>query len=112
MIAYYKGIRGTVQEGNLYRLLSPQVGEITANEYVAQDGKQAAVFAFLHSQQYRETPPPIPLAGLDPKATYRVEVYGQTASQVLSGAYLMQNGIALRLAGDYDSTVVKLERLP
>jgi len=112
LIAYYKSIRGTVQEGNLYRLLSPQSGEITANEYVAQDGEQAVLFAFLHSQQYSEMPPPIRLAGLDPKATYRTQVYGQTASQVFSGAYLMQNGISLRLAGDYDSTAVKVERVP
>lgn len=112
LIAYYKGIRGTVQDGNLYRLLSPQTGGITASEYVAQDGRQVVLFAFLHSQQYRETPPPIRPAGLDPKATYRMQVYGQTASTTYSGAYLMQNGIALRLAGDYDSTVVKLERAP
>jgi alpha-galactosidase len=112
LIAYYKGIRGTVQEGNLYRLLSPQAGEIAANEYVAQDGKQAVLFAFLHSQQYSEMPPAIRLAGLDPKATYRTQVYGQTASQVWSGAYLMQSGLSLRLVGDYDSAVVKLDRVP
>jgi alpha-galactosidase len=111
MIAYYKNIRSAVQEGNLYRLLSPQAGEITANEYVAQDGGQAILFAFLHSQQYRESPPPIRLAGLDAKATYKVQAIGQTASQELSGAYLMQNGVTVRLTGDYDSTAVLLERM-
>jgi len=111
MIAYYKKIRGTVQEGNLYRLLSPQAGAITANEYVAQDGGQAVLFAFLHSQQYREEPPAIRLAGLDAKATYKVQAIGQTASQELSGAYLMQNGVTVRLTGDYDSTAVLLERM-
>jgi alpha-galactosidase len=110
MIAYYKRIRGTVQEGNLYRLLSPQVGELTANQYVSQDGRQAVLFAFLHSQQYRQNTPAIRLAGLDPKASYRVQVLGQPAAQVWSGAFLMQNGVTLRLVGDYDSTAVLLER--
>ena len=111
MIAYYKKIRPTVQDGNLYRLLSPETGEITANEYVAQDGAQAVLFAFLHSQQYRETPPLIRLAGLDPKATYSVQILGQTTSQQLSGAYLMQSGVTVRLVGDYDSTAILLQRL-
>ncbi len=111
MIAAYKRIRATVQEGNLYRLLSPQSGELTANQYVSQDGKQAVLFAFLHSQQYRQTPPPIRLAGLDAKAIYRVQVLGLLGTQQFSGAYLMQNGVSVRLAGDYDSTALILERL-
>ena len=111
MIAAYKRIRATVQEGNLYRLLSPQAGELTANQYVSQDGKQAVLFAFLHSQQYRQTPPPIRLAGLDAKAIYRVQVLGLLGTQQFSGAYLMQNGVSVRLAGDYDSTALILERL-
>ncbi|MDE3195034.1 MAG: alpha-galactosidase [Acidobacteriota bacterium] len=110
MIAHYKKIRTTVQEGNLYRLLSPQAGEITANEYVAQNGAQAVLFAFLHSQQYRETPPPIRLEGLDPKAAYSVQVLGQNSAQQFSGAYLMQYGVSVRLTGDYDSTSVLLQR--
>jgi alpha-galactosidase len=86
------------------------VGELTANEYVSQDGKQAVLFAFLHSQQYRQNAPAIRMAGLDPKAAYRVQVLGQTTAQEWSGAYLMQNGVSLRLVGDYDSTAVLLER--
>ena len=52
MVAHYKQIRETVQTGRLYRLFSPRAGELTANQYVSQDGKQAVLFAFLHSQQY------------------------------------------------------------
>jgi alpha-galactosidase len=112
LIALYKRIRGTVQEGKLYRLLSPLEGEITANDYVSQDGKQAVLFAFLHSQQYREKPPAIRWAGLDSKAVYRVEIMGQAQSpaQHLSGAYLMETGLVPQLAGDYDSTAILLER--
>ena len=35
MIALYKRIRPTIQTGNLYRLLSPRIGDITANQYVS-----------------------------------------------------------------------------
>jgi alpha-galactosidase len=110
MIAYYKSIRPTVQEGNLYRLLSPLAGEVTANEYVAQDGKQAVLFAFIHSPQYRANAPAIRLAGLDAKATYRLKTLGQQNTIELSGAYLMQSGVTVQLRGDYDSTSVLLER--
>ena len=73
MISTYKSIRETVQEGDLYRLFSPRQGELTANQYVSADGKQAAVFAFLHSQQYLRPAPTLYLRGLDEKAMYRVK---------------------------------------
>jgi alpha-galactosidase len=63
MIAYYKPIRSTVQQGRLYRLLSPREGELTANQYVSQDGKQSVLFTFLHSQQYGRPAPTIRLHG-------------------------------------------------
>lgn len=110
MVAYYKKVRGTVQDGKLYRLLSPRSGEVTANQYVSEDGKQSVMYAFLHSQQYREQPPAIRLAGLDPRGVYRVEIMGDSRVQTFSGAYLMQQGISIRLSGDYDSTAVLLER--
>ncbi len=61
MIAAYKNVRATVQEGDLYRLA-------TAREYVARNGKQAVVFAFLRAQQYGRPAPAIRLAGLDEQA--------------------------------------------
>lgn len=111
MIAYYKKIRATVQEGKLYRLLSPRFGELTANQYVSEDGKQSVLFAFLHSQQYRNPAPPIRMAGLDPKAVYRVQTLGASAAEELSGAYLMERGVTVRLTGDYDSGSVLLEKM-
>lgn len=113
MVALYKRIRPTVQTGDLYRLDSPRAGDLTANQYVAADGKQAVLFAFRHSQQYNTAVPAIPLRGLDPKALYRVEsIDGKLADRQpqLSGAYLMSAGLNLNLRGDYDSTAVILER--
>jgi alpha-galactosidase len=113
MIALYKRIRPTVQLGNLYRLLSPRSGDLTANQYVSADGRQAVLFAFRHSQQYNTAPPAIPLRGLDPRALYRLEsIDGKLVEHQpqLSGAYLMGSGLNLNLNGDYDSTAVILER--
>ena len=52
MISLDKKIRGTVQTGDLYRLLSPRESDVTANQYVAIDGHESILFAFRHSQQY------------------------------------------------------------
>jgi alpha-galactosidase len=115
MVAYDKEIRGTVQNGNLYRLFSPREGEFTANQYVAQDGKQAAVFAFLHSQQYLHPAPIVYLRGLDEHAVYKLKPIDAKLTDKLetaSGSYLMNHGIQFRLTGDYDSTLLILERLP
>jgi alpha-galactosidase len=113
MVGIYKRIRSTVQTGSLYRLMSPRTSDTTSNFYVSSDGKQAVLFGFRHSQQYNTPPPLIRLRGLDAKAVYRLEsVNGklQGAQSEVSGAYLMNHGIALNLRGDYDSTAVILER--
>jgi alpha-galactosidase len=114
MIALYKRIRPTVQLGDLYRLSSPRTDDVTANEYVSADGRQAVLFAFRHSQQYRTAVPAIRLQGLDEHAVYRVEsTDGKLvgAQPQLGGAYLMRAGLNLNLQGDYDSTAVVLERV-
>jgi len=113
MIAAYKNIRGTVQEGALYRLLAPGDGPLSANQYVAHDGRQAVLFAFLHAQQYGRQVPAIHLRGLDEQALYRVWAFeGHLAEKLdtLSGAYLMNRGLTLTLKGDYDAAAILLER--
>jgi alpha-galactosidase len=114
MIALYKRIRNTIQLGDLYRLQSPRTNDVTANQYVSADGKQAVLFAFRHSQQLRMPAGTIYLRGLDPRAVYRLEsVDGKLVDtqKELSGAYLMGHGLNLNLRGDFDSTAVILERM-
>ncbi len=114
MVALDKRIRNTVQFGDLYRLLSPRNGDVTSNEYVSKDGRQAVIFAFRHSQEYQTGVEPILLQGLDPHALYRLE---STDDQLLdkqpelSGAYLMGNGLQFRLTGDFDSSAAVLQRI-
>lgn len=114
MVALDKRIRNTVQYGNLYRILSPQTNDTTANEYVSKDGSEAVLFAFRHSQEYNNPPPVIYLQGLDSRAVYRLEsIDGKLLDKQpeLSGAWLMQNGAHLQLKGDFDSTLVLVHRV-
>ncbi|MDX2152570.1 MAG: alpha-galactosidase [Bryobacteraceae bacterium] len=114
MVELYKSIRGTVQEGELYRLHSPREGALTANFYVSPDGKRGVLFAFLDHQQFRRMLPPLSLKGLDAKASYRVRSFDKKlmgSKETQSGAWLMNRGLDLRLGGDYDSTVVVFERI-
>jgi alpha-galactosidase len=114
MVALYKSIRNTVQEGSLYRLMSPREGTVTSNFYVSSDGKQAVLFAFLDHQQFNRRAPLVPVFGLKADAIYKVQtidnkLVGKEAA--FSGAYLMNRGVELDLKGDYDSTAIVFERM-
>jgi alpha-galactosidase len=115
MVAYYKSVRKTVQEGDLYRLFSPHEGNLTANEYVSPDGAQAVVFAFLHSQQYLRPAPTVYPRALNANALYRLIPIDDKLlekQEVVSGSFLMNYGLQFKLTGDFDSTAVSVERLP
>jgi alpha-galactosidase len=116
LVAFYKTLRATVQQGSLYRISAER--DATghwATEYVGQDGEQAVLFAFLHSQRYGEPYPVVRAQGLDPAATYRLTSNdpGKTPGlpAEMSGSALMGEGIQLLLRGDYDATAVELERV-
>lgn len=114
MVAYYKQVRKTVQEGKLYRLLSPREGELTANQYVSGDGQQSVLFAFLRSQQYNRPAPIIYLRGLAGNAMYRVRTIDNKLMDkigVISGAYLMNHGLRFNLTGDFDATSIALDKI-
>ena len=102
-----------MQTGDLYRIFSPRTNDVSVNQYVAADGKQAVVFATRHSQQYNTAAPTIQLRGLDEKALYKLESINNKLVErqpALSGAYLMRNGINVNLRGDFDATAIILER--
>ena len=107
---FYKTVRTTVQHGKLYRLQSPLNSEVSQVEYVAQDGSQAVLLTYLHSQHYGLAYPTIRLQGLDPRAMYRIHALdeskysGETTAQ---GSVLMGAGVELKLIGDYDSTALE-----
>jgi alpha-galactosidase len=116
MIAQYKSIRETIQRGLLYRVIRPEHNsEQSVTEYVSRDGKQTAVFAFLHSSSEGYPFPRIYLRGLDPNAMYQVTAIdarladGTPANA--SGAYWMQVGIDVNMRGDFQAAAFTLERL-
>ena len=114
MVALDKRIRSTVQQGDLYRLLSPRSHDTTANQYVSKDGVESVLFAFRHSQEYSTPAPALRLQGLDPKAVYTLESIDKqlaTKEPQLSGAYLMNHGLEVLLRGDFDGTAVLIHRV-
>jgi alpha-galactosidase len=117
LVGEYKAIRVTVQQGNLYRLVSPQKGSPrSATLSVSDDRRQAVLFAFLHSSTMRETQPPIRLRGLDPAATYALRAISGTAAPGTparaSGAYWMGHGLQAALNGDFQAAAFVLEAKP
>jgi alpha-galactosidase len=115
MVAEYKGVRATVQEGALYRLISPLNGSVySATESVSRDGREAVVFAFLHSSQEGQPFPQLYLRGLDPNAVYSIHARSgkldDQAPQRASGDYWMHHGVGVSLRGDFQAAFITLER--
>lgn len=110
LVAVDKRIRPTVQDGDLQRLLTPREGDTVANQYVSKDASKAVLFAFRRLQEYATDPPIVYLRGLNPKLVYTLKPLDQQPflPSSASGAYLMDHGLALRLNGDYASTLVEL----
>lgn len=103
--AEYKTIRPVVQQGDLYRLISPYDGDrnFTSLMYVDKSKEKAVVFAYRHLIWYAMSTPIIYLQGLNPNAKYRIrevapEVEGKPVrldGKVISGKMLMQEGVVI-----------------
>ena len=114
MIAAYKRIRSTVQQGILYRLVSPRDGSnFSSTESVENDGSQAVIFAFLHAEQMQYPSPTIFPRGLREDAMYTLEpisgAVAEGAPSSASGAFWMHHGLAFKLEGDYVAAAVILK---
>src|ERR1700733_4633752 len=115
MVAEYRNVRATVQDGALYRLISPLNGsEYSATESVSRDSQEAVVFAFLHSSREGQPYPRLFLSGLDPEAVYSIHAHiGKLDDGVperASGDYWMHHGIGVLLRGDFQAAFFTLER--
>ena len=104
-IAEYKTIRPIVQQGELYRLISPYEGnrDYTSLMYVSEAKDKSVVFTYRHLCKSGNTYPIIRLQGLKADAKYRIrevspEIEGKTVAlngKVVSGRILMQEGITI-----------------
>jgi alpha-galactosidase len=115
LVGEYKAVRATVQDGALYRLISPLGGsEYSATESVARDGHEAVVFAFLHSSQQGNAFPDLYLRGLEPDSVYilheHVGKLQDSTVQRASGDYWMHHGVTVSLRGDFQAAFFTLEK--
>jgi alpha-galactosidase len=117
-VADYKRIRPTVQQGDLYRLVSPYGNSYASLMYVNEDRTHAVVFLWgLVRGDWSDFIPALPLQGLCEKKTYAVREINRIKGgkdhcrvngRTLSGCALQRMGLPVRLRGDYDSAVFEL----
>lgn len=117
-IQNYKNIRDIVMSGDLYRINSPyDPNGYYSLMYVGKDKSQAVVFAFNINYQGRTLTPKFRLHGLDPEKKYRLKELNVNKSrfwadgEVLSGEYLINEGINPPLQKMFDSGVYSLEEV-
>ncbi len=104
-IAEYKVIRPVVQQGDLYRLVSPYEGkrDFSSLMYVTESKDRAVLFAYRHWFKHDMSNIIIRLQGLNPDAKYRIrEVCPEFANKpaaingkTVSGRVLMNEGVVL-----------------
>lgn len=126
-IADYKQIRPTVQQGDLYRLMSPYDNNGVASlMYVAQDKKQAVLYWYKTEHFHNQHLPSVCLDGLEPDSYYRLTELNRIDTQplkiegkVFSGSFLMSNGLDMpanhvldkKDRNEYTSRVILLEKI-
>ncbi len=117
-IASYKNIRPVVQQGDLYRLISPYDKKGVASlMYVSPDKDQAVFYAYKMEHFVNQVIPRFRMAGLNPDKQYRLtelNVEGEPIDlngKVISGAVLMNEGIELPLRTEYASRVIELNSI-
>lgn len=112
----YKEIRPVVQQGDLYRLISPYDNKGVASlMYCAPEKDRAVFFAFKIEHYHGQVLPRFQMSGLDANKQYRiVELNAENKEalsiekQVFSGGFLMSSGIELPLKHEYSSRVLEL----
>lgn len=115
-IATYKDIRQVIQQGDLYRILSPYDDKGAASLLYTTPEKDCAVFFAFKTMHYmNQILPRFKMAGLNLDKQYRIQELNVQGNKPLniegktfSGALLMNEGIELPLEYEYASRVLKL----
>lgn len=114
-ISDYKVIRPIVQQGDLYRLISPydKIG-VSSLMYASADKNQAVFFAYKLEHFYNQELPRFKMAGLNPDKLYRIKelnVNGKPINlndKAIKGSLLMNVGVELPMREEYSSRVLML----
>lgn len=107
LISEYKNIRHIVQEGDFYRLENTSRNDYSLYQY--NKGDEALLFVFLPQSKIGHRNVNIKLRSLEKDSKYKFEIDGKIL--VKSGSYLMNNGIEVKLFGDYSSCIIKLNKV-
>ena len=114
----YKRIRPVVQQGDLYRLVSPYGHDHAALMYADDMASRAVLFVYGLVRRCGSPAVKVQLDGLNPAWRYRLKEinrWGKDAphtpadGKVVSGAALMDMGLFVKLRDTYDSCVIELE---
>ena len=115
----YKSIRPVVQQGDLYRLISPYDNKSVASlMYVTPEKERAVFFSYKTYHSYAQVLPRFKMSGLDANKNYMITELNQDPNslsgldgKVISGAILMNQGVELPLKNEYSSHVLELNEV-
>ena len=122
--AWYRANRDWMMAGRILRLPATDPA-VTAEMQMAADGRRFVLFAGIGEAMVQALPRPLPLAGLDPDAVYRVRLVNpadaprqsrgpvalKDGDLTLSGRALMTRGLVLPVAWPATMWVVEGTRL-
>lgn len=103
-VAFYKAYRSVVQQGDMYRLLSPFESDLVAWEF-EKDGT-ALLCTFVQKGTPATTMQRVKMQGLEPDAVY----VRQDTGAAFSGAFLMQVGVPCDHSKDYLSQILVFKK--
>lgn len=116
-IADYKRLRSVIQQGDLYRLISPyeQDGRAASLMYVTADKSHAVFYAYKLKQFTGQPVPRFYMNGLNPDKKYKLHEINKTddamknfEDKTFTGRVLMQAGLELPLQTELSSRVIEL----
>ena len=114
----YREICPIIQQGDLYRLISPYDETGYASEmFVSADQSEAVFFAYKYKVYAdNRNSPRFRFDGLDPDASYMLTELNRTGnpqpweSKSFTGRFLMNTGLELPMREQYSSRVIKLQK--
>lgn len=107
LIKEYKEIRHIIQEGHFYRLENSSKNKYSVYQYNKED--ESLLFVFLPQSEIGHRGITVRLRGLEKDSKYIVKI--EDREIIKSGRYLMNNGIELKLWGDYDSSIIRINKM-
>lgn len=103
-VAFYKTYRPVVQQGDMYRLLSPFESSLVAWEFLKDD--TALLCTFVQKGTPATCLKRVKMQGLEPEAVY----VRQDTGEAFTGAFLMQVGIPCDRRWDYESHIFVFQK--